>query len=285
MRLRVQLCDGSLTYHEADIEEEESPILRLFNNWLRRFAFQCQEIFFFSLRMTGAVFGRPIYLAETMEQLYLIGVGSLYLVVLTGIFAGQGFALAFSVELADFGAKNYLGRVMAIAIVRELGPVLTALMIAARVAAGITAEIGAMKSSNQIDAMVAFGIDPLKKVAAPRLLSLVIMVPALTVICDVIAIFGAYVIAVFVAHVTSTMYWSAVKQRLIFGNIFIGLLKPVIYALVIAFISCYKGFTAEGGTKGVGRATTESVVLSSITILVLNFFITKIVFSFIKGYL
>ena len=113
--------------------------------------------------MVAAIFTRPFYLAEIMEQMYSIGIGSLYLVVLTGVFAGQGFALAFSVELADFGAKNYLGRIMAISIVRELGPVLTALMIAARVAAGITAELGAMKSSNQIDAMFAFGIDPIKK--------------------------------------------------------------------------------------------------------------------------
>jgi phospholipid/cholesterol/gamma-HCH transport system permease protein len=261
------------------------PVLRLLNHWLKHFAFESQNLFLFSLRMIRGVFGRPLYVMEIREQMYLIGIGSLYLVVLTGIFAGQGFALAFSVELADFGAKNYLGRIMAISIVRELGPVLTGLMIAARVAAGITAEIGAMRSSNQIDAMIAFGIDPIKKVAVPRLISLLVMVPALTVICDAIAIFGGYMIAIFIAHVTSTMYWSAVRERLIFGNIFIGLFKPVIYSLVIAFVSCYKGFQSEGGTKGVGRATTESVVLSSITILVANFFITKVVFAFIKGYL
>lgn len=235
--------------------------------------------------MIGGLFRRPFYAMETMEQMYLVGIGSLYLIVLTGIFAGQGFALAFSVELADFGAKNYLGRIMSISIVRELGPVLTALMVAARVAAGITAELGAMKSSNQINAMMAFGIDPIKKLAVPRFLALLVMVPALTIICDAIAILGGYVIALFIAHVTTTMYWSAVKERLIFGNIFIGLLKPIVFSFIIAFVSCYKGFASEGGTKGVGRSTTESVVLSSITILVVNFFITKVVFSLIKGYL
>lgn len=242
-------------------------------------------MFLFSLRMLAAMFSRPFYLMETKEQLYLIGVGSLYLVVLTGIFAGQGFALAFSVELAFFGAKDYLGRIMVIAIVRELGPVLTSLMIAARVAAGITAELGAMKSSNQLDAMVAFGIDPIKKLAVPRLLSLIVMVPALTIICDVIAILGAYLIAIFIAHVSSTVYWSAVREKLIFGNIFIGLLKPIVFSFVIAFISCYKGFTSAGGTKGVGRATTDSVVLTSITILMVNFFITRVVFASLKGYI
>jgi phospholipid/cholesterol/gamma-HCH transport system permease protein len=235
--------------------------------------------------MIGGLFSRPFYMMETREQMYIIGIGSLYLVALTGIFAGQGFALAFSVELADFGAKDYLGRILSIAILRELGPVLTALMIAARVAAGITAELGAMKASNQLDAMVAFGIDPIKKLAVPRLISLMVMVPALTVACDAIALFGGYIVALLIAHVTSTMYWTAVRDRLVFGNMFVGLIKPVAFSFVIAFVSCYKGFAAEGGTKGVGRATTESVVLSSISILVVNFLITKLVFSLIKGWL
>ncbi|MCX6826098.1 MAG: ABC transporter permease, partial [candidate division Zixibacteria bacterium] len=149
----------------------------------------------------------------------------------------------------------------------------------------ITAEIGAMKSSNQLDALIAFGIDPVRKLAAPRLISLIIMLPILTIVCDVIAIFGAWLIAIFISHITSTTYWTAVKEKLDFGNLFIGILKPFVYAFVIGFISCYKGFTAEGGTKGVGRATTESVMIASITILITNFIITKVVFSFLKGYL
>jgi len=260
-------------------------ILGTVNNWFKHYANELQAFFFFSLRTIGSMFRRPFYAGETLEQMYHIGVGSLYLVVLTGIFAGQGFALAFSVELADFGAKNYLGRILAIAIIRELGPVLTGIMVAARVAAGITAELGAMKSSNQIDAMVAFGVDPLRKLAVPRILALFVMVPALTVVCNVIALIGGWIIALFIAHVTTTMYWSAVRERLIFGNLLIGILKPFVFGCLIAFISCYKGFTAAGGTKGVGRATTESVVVSSISILVVNFFITKVVFSFIKGWL
>lgn len=217
--------------------------------------------------------------------MYLIGVKSLFLIILTGVFAGMGFALAFSVELADFGAKSYLGRIMAISIVRELGPILSGLMIAARVASGITAEIGAMKSSDQLDAMVAFGIDPMKKVAVPRLLSLLVMVPALTIVMDVIAIIGGWFVATFISNVSSNLYWSTVRQKLIFGNIFLGLLKPVTFSLIIAAVSCYKGFTSEGGTKGVGRATTDSVVLASISILIVNFIITKVVFATIKGYL
>jgi phospholipid/cholesterol/gamma-HCH transport system permease protein len=237
------------------------------------------------MNVLGSLFRRPFYFSETMEQMYLIGVGSLLLVVLTGVFSGQGLALAFSQELADFGAKDYLGRIVAMATIRELGPILTGLMIAARVAAGITAEIGAMKSSNQLDAMKAFGIDPIKKIARPRLISLIIMVPVLTVICDAIAIAGGWIVGLFIAHVTTTAYWSQVLLKLNYGNILIGLFKPFCFSFVIAFISCYCGFTSEGGTKGVGRATTNSVMFSSICILIVNFLITKIVGSLIKGYL
>ncbi len=224
-------------------------------------------------------------MAETAEQMYLIGVGSLFLVVLTGTVSGQGFAMAFSQELATFGAKDYLGRIVSMAIVRELGPVLTGLMVAARVAAGITAEIGAMKSSHQIDAMIGFGIDPIKKIARPRLISLIVMVPVLTVICDFVSLVGGWVIAIFIANVTSTVYWSQVLAKLTFGNMLIGILKPFCFSFVIAFIACYCGFTAQGGTKGVGRATTNSVMFSSIVILIVNFLITKVVGSMIKGYL
>lgn len=254
-------------------------------NGLKRFVFEVDQLTRFSVKMVVSLFGRPIYPAETMEQMYLIGVGSLFLVALTGIFAGQGLALQTSNELAEFGSKNYLGRIMTIAIVRELGPVLTGLMMAARVAAGITAEIGAMKSSNQLDAMIAFGIDPIRKLAAPRLLALILMVPILTIACDVIGIFGGWIIAVFIANLTSTTYIAAVNDRLTFGNIFIGLLKPFCFAFVIAFVACYKGFTTAGGTKGVGRSTNESVVIASISILILNFVLTKVVWSLLKGYL
>jgi len=220
-----------------------------------------------------------------MEQMHVIGVGSLFLVALTGALSGQGFALAFTQELETFGAKDYLGRIMSMAILRELGPTLTGLMVAARVASGITAEIGAMKSSNQIDAMIAFGIDPLKKIARPRLISLLIMVPALTVVCDVVALLGGWTIANFIAHTSSTLYWASVMYKLNFGNMLMGLVKPVAFSMVIAFISCHQGFRSEGGTKGVGRATTRSVMLSSIWILVVNFVITKLLGSAIKGYL
>ncbi len=252
---------------------------------IRKFVSDIDSLTRFSIKMVLSCFGRPIYVSETLEQMYLIGIGSLFLVVLTGIFAGQAMALQFSNELADFGSKNYLGRIMSLAILRELGPILTGLMVAARVASGITAEIGSMKSSNQLDALLSFGVDPIRKLAAPRLIALVVMVPVLTIICDVIAILGGWIIAIFLSHITSTTYLSAVNERLTFGNVFMGVIKPIVFALIIAFISCYKGFTTTGGTKGVGRSTTESVMIASISILIINFVLTKVVFSILKGYL
>jgi len=260
-------------------------LLGAVNSRIKFWAFQTQGLFWFSLKTLASLFRRPFYVTETLEQMYLIGVGSVFLVTLTGVFSGQGFALAFSQELETFGAKDYLGRIMSIAIVRELGPTLTGLMVAARVASGITAEIGAMKSSNQIDAMKAFGIDPIKKIARPRLISLLIMLPALTIICDLVALLGGWVIGLFIANVTSTMYWSSVIYKLNFGNMVMGTIKPVAFSFIIAFVSCYLGFNAEGGTKGVGKATTNSVMMSSVTILVVNFIITKTVGPLLKGYL
>jgi phospholipid/cholesterol/gamma-HCH transport system permease protein len=252
---------------------------------LKRFVYEVDQLTRFSTKMVLSLFGRPIYVSDTMEQIYVVGVGSLFLVALTGIFAGQGLALQVNNEMAEMGSKFYLGRMMAISTIRELGPILAGLMIAARVAAGITAEIGSMKSSNQLDALIAFGVDPIRKLAAPRLIALVVMVPVLTIICDIIAILGGWMVAIMVANLSSSTYFSTVIDRLTFGNIFMGLLKPVVFAFVIAFIACYKGFTTSGGTKGVGRSTNESVMITSILILIVNFILTKLVWTFLKGYL
>ncbi len=228
-------------------------------------------------------FTRPFYVATLVEQMHFLGIGSLFLVVLTGIFAGQALAFQFSIELADFGSKNYLGRVMAISIIRELGPVLTALMVAGRVSAGITAELGSMRTSEQLDAMQAFGIDPLRKLAVPRCWALVLMLPPLTIVCDFVSLVGGYMIAVFIAHISPSAYWANVIEKLSLGNIIIGTVKPFIFAIIIATISCYLGMNASGGTKGVGRATTKAVVASSINILLFNFAFTRLVVPHLKG--
>lgn len=252
---------------------------------LKRFVADVQGVAFFGVRLIRHSVGRPFYFSEMVDQMYFLGVGSLFLVVLTGIFAGQAIALQFSIELAAFGSKNYLGRIMAVAIFRELGPVLTALMVAGRVAAGITAEIGAMKSSEQLDAMRAFGVEPIRKLAVPRFWALLIMLPALTLICDFVAIVGGYMIAVFIAHISPSAYWANVIEKVSLGNIIIGTAKPFLFAAIITIISCYLGFSTTGGTRGVGRSTTDSVVAASINILLVNFLFTRMIVPQLKGLL
>ena len=272
-----QPCAGS-----SDIGEYAGATM----DWLRgfkNFLMDVQGLTHFSLQLFGRSFGRPFYFTEFVEQMHFLGVGSLFLVVLTGIFAGQAIALQFSIELADFGSKNYLGRVMAVAILRELGPVLTALMVAARVASGITAEIGSMKSSEQLDAMRAFGVDPIRKLAVPRFWAMLIMLPALTLVCDFVAIFGGYIIAVFIAHISPSAYWSNFIDKVSLGNMIIGTVKPFLFAIIISTTSCYLGFATTGGTKGVGRSTTKSVVATSINILFINFAFTRLIVPQLKG--
>jgi phospholipid/cholesterol/gamma-HCH transport system permease protein len=258
--------------------------MRLFDKF-KRYAWDVQELAKYSVQLGTRLFGRPFYFAEILDQMYFLGVGSLFLVVLTGMFAGQGMALQFSIELADFGSKNYLGRVMVIAIVRELGPVLAGLMVAARVAAGITAELGSMKSSEQLDALTAFGVDPIRKLAVPRFWAILIMLPILTIICDFVGIYGGYIIAVYIAHISGTAYWTNVVAKLNLGNFIIGLSKPFLFAVIISVISTYMGFSTKGGTRGVGRSTTDSVVACSITILFVNFLFTRLIVPHLRGVL
>lgn len=238
-----------------------------------------QDLTLITLRVIKRMFTPPWYFRETLEQMHFIGVGSLGLIVLTGMFAGQGMALQFSYELGAFGSKDYLGTVMTNAIVRVLGPVLASMMVAARVGAGITAEIGAMKTTHQIQALESFGIDPLKKICVPRFVALIIMMPLLTIVCDVVGIVGGWVIAKYISHVSTIIYWAAVKDRLTFGNITVGLIKPFVFAAIVASVAFHNGFAVTGGTKGVGRYTTRSVMISSISILFGDFFMTKVIFG------
>jgi phospholipid/cholesterol/gamma-HCH transport system permease protein len=254
-------------------------LLLSINEGAKRFVLGLQDLVLIALRVIWRVFTPPWYFRDILEQMHFVGIGSLGLIALTGLFAGQGMALQFSYELGAFGSKDYLGTVMTNAIVRSLGPVLTSMMVAARVGAGITAEIGSMKTTHQIEALESFGIDPLKKLCVPRFIALVTMVPLLTIVCDVVAISGGWVIAKYIAHVSTTIYWAAVKERLIFGNIFVGTAKPFISAAIVAAVAFQAGFSVQGGTKGVGRNTTKSVMIASISILFGDFFMTKVLFG------
>ena len=230
-------------------------------------------------RSVFLTFIKPFYLRDTFEQMHFIGVRSVPIIILTAGFTGMVLALQSGYELAIYGAKMYVGTLVSLSLVRELGPVLIALVVAGRVGAGIAAELGSMAVTEQIDAMRALGTDPIKKLVSTRLKAILIMLPILTIIGDMTGILGALVIAVTNLGIGAPFYWRTVIQAITFQDFTIGLIKPVVFAAVISTVGCYMGFTARGGTKGVGEATTKSVVVSSVLIFVLDFLITKFVLA------
>ena len=217
----------------------------------------------------------PRYITDTLVQMDVIGFGSLPIVLLTGFFTGAVLALQTYRTLARFGEVGLLGQAVSLSIVRELGPVLTALMVAGRNSFGIASELGSMLVSEQIDAMRALGTDPLRKLVAPRLFATVVTLPLLTVLADFCGMLGGYLISYYTAHLTTEQYWTSVYQSLDFQDVTQGLLKPFLFAFVIAQVGSYFGLHTTGGTEGVGRSTTQAVVVASVLILVLDFFITK----------
>ena len=244
-----------------------------------RFLADLQDLALFCGRVVGRSFRPPFYARDTYEQAYVAGVGSLHLALISAFFAGQALGLQFSRQLAETGSTTLLGTLMTISVVRALGPDLIGLVVAARLASGYTAEIGAMKSANQIDALVAFGTDPVRKLAVPRFLSLFVMLPVLVILGDLVALIGGAIMAHFVAHISLNLYWQQVSRSLTYGTILIGLVKPAVFACLISWIGCWKGFTTSGGTRGVGASTTESVTIVSVLILIFDFILTRVLFS------
>lgn len=217
----------------------------------------------------------PRYLVDTLIQMDVIGVGSLPIVLLTGFFTGGVLALQTYRTLGAFGEVGLLGQVVALSVVRELGPVLTALMVAGRNSSGIASELGSMLVSEQIDAMRALGTDPLRKLVTPRLIASFLTLPLLTILADFCGMLGGFFVSFYTVHLSSQEYWVSAYQALTFQDITQGLLKPFFFAVVIAMVGCYYGLNTKGGTEGVGRSTTQAVVVASVLILVLDFFITK----------
>ena len=213
-------------------------------------------------------------------QMDLLGVRSFSIVLITAIFIGMVLAIQTAYSLAAFGAKLYVGQVVALSMVRELGPVLISLMVGGRVGAGITAEIGSMKVTEQIDALRALGADPVKKLVIPRLLAFLFMLPVLVMLADALGIFGGCLISTLELNISARFYLTSVFKILKLSDVFSGLGKTFFFAFFICIIACYNGFKTEGGADGVGRATTDTVVLSSIAILISDFFLTKIFLAF-----
>jgi phospholipid/cholesterol/gamma-HCH transport system permease protein len=216
------------------------------------------------------------HVRDTVLQIERVGVGSLFIVILTGTFTGMVLALQGAVQLEPYGATIYVSRLISTSVVRELGPVLAALMIAGRVGTGIASEIASMKVTEQIDALRAEGTDPVHKLVTTRLVACVLMIPVLTIITNGIAVFGGWVIARLYLAIDSYFYWTWAFESLTLSDLLLGLLKPAVFGFIIAMVGCYAGFSTRGGTVGVGTSTTQSMVSSSILILATDFFMTKL---------
>lgn len=234
-----------------------------------------QEFFVLSGRAIRNVTRRPHYVDDIILQMDTIGVGSLPIVVLTGFFSGAVMALQLTKALMTYGAVGKTGELVAITLVREMGPVLTALMVAGRNSSGMASEIGSMKVTEQIDAMRALGTDPTQKLVTPRLIATAIVLPLLTIIADFLGLVGGFMIAYFLLKMTPAQYWNSAWQALEYSDLFQGLIKPFAFAFVIALVGCHYGMQTTGGTQGVGRSTTRAMVVASVWIFVLDFFITR----------
>jgi phospholipid/cholesterol/gamma-HCH transport system permease protein len=215
-----------------------------------------------------------------MEQLYQLGVLSVGIATVTALFTGMVLALQTSYSLAAYGAKLFVGDIVSLSLVRELGPVLTSLMVGGRVGAGITAEVGSMKVTEQIDAIRAMAASPVRKLVVPKVLAILIMLPVLVMMSDFVGILGGLVMAVTSLKQPAAFYIQHVIKALSIHDVLSGLGKTAGFALLISFIACYKGLTASGGADGVGRATTETVVAASLSILISDFFLTKMFLAF-----
>ncbi|MFZ0590867.1 MAG: ABC transporter permease [Bryobacteraceae bacterium] len=244
---------------------------------LTRLIASFQEFLFLAARAFKNLVLRPHYYDDVFLQMDNIGVGSLSIVLLTGFTSGGIIALQMARALSTYGAASQVGTIVSLTLVRELGPILTALLVAGRNASGIASELGSMKVTEQIDAMRALGTDPVQKLVTPRLTATSVMLPCLTVIADAVGLFGAYLVAVpLLRLITAGEYWSTSWRALVYNDLAQGLMKPLIFGMIISLVGCFYGLRATGGTQGVGLATTRAVVVASIWIFVVDFVIIKI---------
>lgn len=242
----------------------------------RSFIAETGSIAFLTLRAFAALLSPPYEIRQWVRQMEHIGVRSLGVASITTIFTGMVLALQTALSLPSLGIKYYIGAVVSKSLVRELGPVLTALIVGGRIGSGMTAEIGTMKVTEQIDALRSMAADPVKKLVAPKLVATLVMLPVLTIIGDGLGILGGLVIATFTLNLTPGLYLNDVFEALTFADVGSGIAKSFFFAYFIAIVGCYNGLNTAGGADGVGRATTNTVVLAAILVLVSDFFLTKL---------
>ncbi|MFQ5929289.1 MAG: MlaE family ABC transporter permease [Acidobacteriota bacterium] len=239
--------------------------------------YEVQEFTLLCTRALSNLFRKPRYLQDTLRQMDIIGTGSVPIIILTGFFTGGVLALQSAKSLKAFGAVNLTGQLVSLSLVRELAPVLTALMTAGRVGSGIASQLGSMVVTEQIDAMRALGTDPTKKLVTPRMIATTTMLPLLTVAADLFGLVGGWIVSLYTLKLNTSLYWNTALRSLTYNDALEGLIKPVVFGFIIGMIGCYFGLRTTGGTRGVGRSTTQAVVTASILVIIADFFLSKII--------
>jgi phospholipid/cholesterol/gamma-HCH transport system permease protein len=235
-----------------------------------------QEYSILSWRAIANLFSAPRYLDDVIAQMDYIGFGSLPIIVLTGFFTGCVLALQSATSLEEFGAVSMTGNLVALSMVKELGPVLTGLMVSGRMASGMASELGSMKVTEQIDAMRALGTDPVRKLVTPRVYASMFMLPFLTILADAFGIAGGAIVSILLLGLNPSSYFHTSYRALKYADVAQGLTKPLFSAFIIATVGCYFGMSTKGGTQGVGRSTTQAVVVSSVLIIIVDLLVTRL---------
>jgi phospholipid/cholesterol/gamma-HCH transport system permease protein len=249
----------------------ESPF-----RFLLRAIWEIQSYTLLASRAIANLFTRPIYWREIILQMDRIGVGSLTIVLLTGFFTGAVLAIQSEGALRRYGAVSMTGQLVALTLIRELGPVLAALMLSGRIGSGIASELGSMVVSEQINAMRALGTDPTRRLVTPRVISMVIMLPLLTIVCDAMGMLGGWVIASYKLLISTNQFWSDALNAMQLSDVVGTLFKPFVFGFIIGMTGCYVGLRTHGGTEGVGKSTTQAVVSSSILVITADFFLNNL---------
>jgi phospholipid/cholesterol/gamma-HCH transport system permease protein len=243
-----------------------------------------QDYSILAAQSVSNLFQPPYYWTDILEQMDIIGVGSLPIVVLTGFFIGAVMVLQTAAQFIRFGQTALTADAVSQALVRELGPSISGLLVTGRNGSSIASELGSMVVTEQVDAMRAMGTDPTRKLVTPRMVATVLMLPLLTAMADLSGLIGGFVVSTFTLRLGAVAFWTRAVDALDFSDLMQGLTKPLIFGFILSTVGCYHGLRVRGGTQGVGRATTSAVVASSVFILVANFFLTKIML-FLAGHI
>jgi phospholipid/cholesterol/gamma-HCH transport system permease protein len=258
------------------LERTTLPMRDAIVKGLKERVLHVQEYSLLAARSFTNLFSPPYYMKDTLEQMDHIGVGSLPIVIMTGFFIGAVMVLQTAAQFERFGQTALTADAVSLALVRELGPSITGLLVTGRNTSGMASELGSMLVTEQIDAMRAMGTDPIRKLVTPRMLATVLMLPLLTAVAVLVGLIGGYVVSYFVLRLGAVAFWTRALDALVFSDLMQGLIKPVFFGFILSTVGCYRGLKVTGGTQGIGRATTQAVVEASVFILITNFFLTKV---------